>query len=63
MYLFAHLYYTDVLSLTAVLGLILFNLKQRHNVAAVFGKLRNIRRYNGIQSTSFVSYLQAYSVY
>lgn len=37
MYLFAHLYYTDILSLTAVLGLILYNLKQRHNIATIFG--------------------------
>lgn len=39
MYLFAHLYYTDILSLTTVLGLVLYNLKQRHNVATLFGEI------------------------
>lgn len=37
MYLFAHLYYTDILSITTVLGMILYNLKHKHNVAAIFG--------------------------
>lgn len=37
MYLFVHLYYTDVLSITTVLAMLLFNLKQRHNIAAIFG--------------------------
>lgn len=39
MYLFAHLYYTDILSLTTVLGLVLYSLKQRHNVATLFGEV------------------------
>lgn len=48
MYLFAHLYYTDILSLTAVLGLILFNLKQRHNLATILGFLSVFMRQTNI---------------
>lgn len=40
MYLFAHLYYTDILSITMVLGMFLFNKKERHNVGAVFGNIK-----------------------
>lgn len=39
MYFFAHLYYTDIVSITAVLGLVLFNMKNEHNIAALFGKI------------------------
>lgn len=39
LYFFAHLYYTDVLSMTTVLALILFSSRHRHNWAALFGKL------------------------
>lgn len=38
MYFFAHLYYTDIISITAVLGLVLFNMRNEHNIAALFGK-------------------------
>lgn len=38
MYLFAHLYYTDIVSVTMVLGMYLFNLKQKHIIASIFGK-------------------------
>lgn len=37
MYFFAHLYYTDIISITAVLGLVLFNMRNEHNTAALFG--------------------------
>ncbi|XP_055305543.1 putative Dol-P-Glc:Glc(2)Man(9)GlcNAc(2)-PP-Dol alpha-1,2-glucosyltransferase [Sitodiplosis mosellana] len=36
-YLFAHLYYTDITSITMILGMFLFNIKQRHNISALFG--------------------------
>lgn len=39
MYLFAHLYYTDIVSITMVLAMFLFNKKERHNVAAMFGSV------------------------
>lgn len=38
MYFFAHLYYTDILSVTMVLGMYLFNMKQMHIIASIFGK-------------------------
>lgn len=38
MYFFAHLYYTDVLSLSTVLALMLYNMRHQHNVAALFGE-------------------------
>lgn len=37
MYFFAHLYYTDILSITTVLAMFLCNLKYRHHSAAFFG--------------------------
>lgn len=37
MYLFAHLYYTDIASITMVLGMFLFNKKERHKLAALLG--------------------------
>lgn len=61
MYLFAHLYYTDVLSITAVLGLILFNLKQRHTLAAAFGNTNGPALQQN-QRSNFVNLLQVYSV-
>lgn len=38
MYFFAHLYYTDVVSVSAVLALMLFNMRNQHNIASIFGK-------------------------
>ncbi|KAJ6633375.1 putative Dol-P-Glc:Glc(2)Man(9)GlcNAc(2)-PP-Dol alpha-1,2-glucosyltransferase [Pseudolycoriella hygida] len=37
MYFFAHLYYTDIISITTVLGLVLFNMRNEHNKSALFG--------------------------
>lgn len=37
MYFFAHLYYTDISSITTILGMILFSLKSKHNFSAIFG--------------------------
>lgn len=39
MYLFAHLYYTDIASITMVLGMFLFNKREKHNIAAIFGNI------------------------
>lgn len=41
-FLFAHLYYTDVCAITFVLGMFLFNIKQRHNISALFGILNTV---------------------
>jgi alpha-1,2-glucosyltransferase len=37
MYFFAHLYYTDVLAITTVLGMMLAALREQHQAAAIFG--------------------------
>ena len=37
MYFFVHLYYTDIASITTILGMFLFSLKSKHNFSAVFG--------------------------
>lgn len=39
MYFFAHLYYTDILSITTVLAMILLNIKHKHHSAAFFGNV------------------------
>lgn len=37
MYFFAHVYYTDILSITMTLALINFQIKQNHYYATIFG--------------------------
>ena len=37
MYFFVHLYYTDIASITTILGMILFSMKSKHNFASIFG--------------------------
>ncbi|XP_037037118.1 putative Dol-P-Glc:Glc(2)Man(9)GlcNAc(2)-PP-Dol alpha-1,2-glucosyltransferase isoform X1 [Bradysia coprophila] len=48
MYFFAHLYYTDIISITAVLGLVLFNMRNEHNIAALFGLASVLMRQTNI---------------
>jgi alpha-1,2-glucosyltransferase len=48
MYFFVHLYYTDILSLTTVLGMFLLALKKRHNFATVFGFLSILMRQTNV---------------
>lgn len=48
MYFFSHLYYTDILSITTVLAMILLALKKRHNFATVFGFLSILMRQTNI---------------
>lgn len=48
LYFFAHLYYTDVLSLSTVLALILFNRRSQHTVAAVCGAASVLMRQTNI---------------
>lgn len=42
LYMFAHLYYTDVVSLSSVLAMMLFSMRSEHNWAAFFGKSRHL---------------------
>jgi alpha-1,2-glucosyltransferase len=48
MYLFGHLYYTDVLSITTVLAMMLAALRQRHGVAAICGAFSVLVRQTNI---------------
>ncbi|XP_031626049.1 putative Dol-P-Glc:Glc(2)Man(9)GlcNAc(2)-PP-Dol alpha-1,2-glucosyltransferase [Contarinia nasturtii] len=48
MYLFAHLYYTDIVSITMVLAMFLLNQKQRHRLSAIFGFLSVLMRQTNI---------------
>lgn len=48
LYFFAHLYYTDVLSLTAILALILFNMRSQHTIAALCGAAAVLMRQTNI---------------
>lgn len=38
MYLFAHLYYTDIASVTMTLAMLNFSIKHRHGTATIFGR-------------------------
>jgi alpha-1,2-glucosyltransferase len=48
MYLFGHLYYTDVLAITTVLAMMLAALRQRHGVAAICGAFSVLVRQTNI---------------
>ncbi|CAO1397226.1 unnamed protein product [Diamesa hyperborea] len=48
MYFFAHLYYTDIISITTILGVILFSQKKYHTFAAVCGCFSVLMRQTNI---------------
>lgn len=42
MYLFAHLYYTDIVSVTMTLAMLNYSIKQRHSEATIFGMISGV---------------------
>lgn len=48
MYFFAHLYYTDIVAICAVLGMIMFSLQNKHTMGTVFGMLSVLMRQTNI---------------
>lgn len=42
MYLFAHLYYTDIVSVTMTLAMLNYSIKQRHSEATIFGMISDV---------------------